>query len=237
MNKLQFDFNHQNFSVTLPDEAARSVWAEIFKEREYKAAETTIISAQEPIVDVGAHIGLFVLYARALNSNVPIYALEPELENFKLLNKNIKENKLSQIKTFQVALGGNSEEVELVLSQDSHNHRLVTAPNPDFIEEKEGILKQVVKMHSLRAFFDQENIKIASLLKMDIEGGEYDVFSACLPGDFARLRAVIMEYHNYSGLNYKAIEVQLRENGFGVRIFPSKFDKKMGFIFAKNKRI
>ena len=46
MNKLQFDFNHQNFSVTLPDEASRSVWTEIFKEREYKAAEATIISAQ-----------------------------------------------------------------------------------------------------------------------------------------------------------------------------------------------
>jgi hypothetical protein len=46
-----------------------------------------------------------------------------------------------------------------------------------------------------------------------------------------------MEYHNYSGLNYKSIEIQLRENGFGVQIFPSKFDKKMGFIFAKNKRI
>ena len=72
---------------------------------------------------------------------------------------------------------------------------------------------------------------------MDIEGGEYEVISACMPADFARFKTIIMEYHNYSGFNYKEIENQFRENGFGVQIFPSKFDKKMGFIFAKTKRI
>jgi hypothetical protein len=105
------------------------------------------------------------------------------------------------------------------------------------LESVEFSETQSVQIHSLRDFLDNEKIKIVSLLKMDIEGGEYGVFSACMPADFARIKTVIMEYHNYSGSHYKEIETQLRENGFGVQIFPSKFDKKMGFIFAKNKRI
>jgi hypothetical protein len=29
----------------------------------------------------------------------------------------------------------------------------------------------------------------------------------------------------------------LREHGFSVQVFPSRFDKKLGFIFALNKRL
>ena len=34
----------------------------------------------------------------------------------------------------------------------------------------------------------------------------------------------------------REIEEKLRTNGFTVQVFPSKFDKTMGFIFAHNKR-
>ena len=238
MNKITFNFNSRELQATLPDSAAQSVWAEIFKEREYKTAEEIIKGAVNPIVDVGAHVGLFSLYIRALNDSAPIYALEPEIDNFNLLNNNIKDNKLKKIKTFQVALGGREGESHLLVSVDSHNHRLVDAPSDELIEHlDEQPVTQIVKMHALRDFLNKQNIDKVSLLKMDIEGGEYDVFSACMPEDFARVGVVIMEYHNYAGLNYKQIEAQLRANGFGVQIFPSKFDKKMGFIFARNKRI
>ncbi|EKD42867.1 MAG: methyltransferase FkbM family [uncultured bacterium] len=236
MQKINFEFNHHKFVASLPDLAAQSVWTEIYKEREYEAAEQVIRDAVEPVIDVGAHIGLFDLYVRSLNTNVPIFALEPEIDNFALLNKNIEDNNLKKIKCFPVALGGRSGETRLMVSVDSHNHRLLDVPSDEVMTEKEPIT-QVVKIISLRDFLDQHKIKMVSLLKMDIEGGEYDVFSACMPNDFARLGTVILEYHNYAGFNYKELENQFRINGFGVQIFPSKFDKKMGFIFARNKRI
>lgn len=235
MKKQNIKFNFANLSVALPDQAGESVLAEIFKEREYKIAESVIASAHEPILDIGAHVGLFSMYARLLNPSVVIYALEPETNNFKFLKDNIQENKLKDIKLFQIALGGRTEKIDLVLSKDSHNHHLLSSPEYDISSEDSNT--QTVQVYSLRDFLDQEKIKRISLLKMDIEGGEYEVFSALMPADFARIESVIMEYHNYSGFNYKTIETQLRENGFGVQVFPSKFDKKMGFIFAKNKRI
>ena len=238
MNKIKFKFNSVDLTASLPDEAAQSVWAEIFKEREYKICEEIVRDATDPVVDVGAHVGLFALYTRALSSKVSIFALEPETDNFAMLNANIKDNKLTKIKTLQIALGNRTGETHLLVSLDSHNHRVVNAPSDEFIEEKDiQPLTEIVKTFTLRDFLDKQKIEKVSLLKMDIEGGEYDVFSACLPEDFARIGNIIMEYHNYGGLNYKEIEIQLRINGFGVQIFPSKFDKKMGFIFARNKRI
>ncbi|MFA6424464.1 MAG: FkbM family methyltransferase [Candidatus Magasanikbacteria bacterium] len=238
MIKKQFEFNQHKFSAILPDQAAESVWVEIFKEREYKAADKTIEEAANAIVDVGAHVGLFSLYVRALNHVVPIFALEPEDTNFGLLEQNLKENKLTNIKTLKIALGGRSEHSNLLISSDSHNHRLEGTPSPVQSDIGEVVQNnQTIQIYSLRDFLDINKIKKISLLKMDIEGGEYDVFSACMPADFARIGAIVMEYHNYGSQNYKEIESQLRENGFGVQIFPSKFEKKMGFIFAKNKRI
>lgn len=238
MTKKEFEFNQQTFSAVLPDDASESVWAEIFKEREYKAAELVIGNAVEPILDIGAHVGLFEIYVRSLNKTVPIFAIEPEDTNFKTLQSNIEQNKLTKIKTFKMALGSRSESGRLVVSSDSHNHRLESAPlSGEPIDEGDTQENQPVEVLSLRDFLDKEKIQTISLLKMDIEGGEYDVFSACMPADFARIKYVIMEYHNYGGLHYKSLETQLRENGFGVQIFPSKFDKRMGFIFARNKRV
>jgi hypothetical protein len=72
---------------------------------------------------------------------------------------------------------------------------------------------------------------------MDIEGGEYELFSGLTPDDFSSIGAIIMEYHNQGKNTYQVIEQALREQGFGVQIFPSRFDKTMGFLWAKNKRV
>ncbi len=237
MEKLQFVFNNKKLSVILPDSAAKSVWSEIFKIREYKSAEMLITDAKESILDVGAHVGMFSMYCRVFNQNVPIFALEPEDNNYKILVENIKNNELKKIKTFQVALGEYSQKIELVISPDSINHKLSSLSIHQTKEEYNNEKHQSVQTHTLRDFIDKEKIKKISLLKMDIEGGEYEVFSACTTYEFRQINAIVMEYHNFADRHYQEIENQLRENGFGVQIFPSKFDKKMGFIFAKNKRV
>ncbi len=71
---------------------------------------------------------------------------------------------------------------------------------------------------------------------MDIEGAEYEILESFLSTDWARIKNIILEYHEQNGRTRGEIEKLLRENGFGVQIFPSKFDKSMGFVWANNKR-
>lgn len=209
------------FKFFLRDEADESVRNEIFKLREYRAADVAIKNAVSPILDVGAHAGFFSLYCRALNPKVKIFAIEPEPKNVAALKKHLKENAVSGVRVAACALAGESGRRELVLSPDSHNHALG------------GPAKNGVLCFSLADFCRKYKIKNVSLLKMDIEGGEFEVLDSAAAADLAMVKNVILEYHNN---NFRPLERKLRENGFSVQRFPSKFDNKMGFLFARNKR-
>ena len=228
MSTKNFTVNQKSITVSIRDDADESVAAEIFKLREYRMAETIISSATLPILDVGAHAGFFTIYARALNATVPIIAIEPEPHNLEAWVNNTKQNKVDSVTLVKGALAKERGERELIRSQDSHNHVLKTK------EKEKGSI-------SVQAYDFKHFTKLApqgfSLIKMDIEGGEYEVFENLDDKDFASIRAIIMEYHDLPGKKHQIIEQILREEGFGVQTFPSKFDKTMGFIWATNKRL
>jgi hypothetical protein len=123
---------------------------------------------------------------------------------------------------------------------------------------------QNIEILSLKDFFEKNKIDKVSLIKMDIEGGEYGIMESLDKETFSRIEAFVLEHHKRScqlpvasskgGLkscqvgvacmrhvqeeerDEKFLERIFRENGFSVQIFPSQFDKKMGFILAKNRR-
>ena len=221
-------FLNQKYQFHLRDEADESVCNEIFKLKEYRIADEAISNAKDPIIDVGAHAGFFTMYARALNPKIKIFAIEPELKNIEAFNAHIAINKISGVKLIAGALAGETGERKLAVSSDSHNHKLID----EF--ERDG---ESAKVHvfSFQDFCTQNKIKKISLMKLDIEGGEYEVFEAMSETDLAIVNYIVLEYH-MGREKSREIEEKLRENGFAVQIFPSKYDKTMGFIFGHNKR-
>ena len=232
MNSYSYNFNNVRFQYYLRDDVDISVFNEIFKFNEYKSSIDKIISANYPIIDIGAHIGFFSIFAYCLNKKINIYGIEPESNNFELLNKNIKENNFNNIKVFNNAIGSETKNGEIIISEDSINHRI-----QNFKIQNSNLKTERVKIFSLSYFFKINKLDRVSLVKMDIEGGEYDVFEKLEEETFLRIESFILEYHNLKNKNYKILEEKLRENGFSVQIFPSQFDKDLGFIFAINKRI
>lgn len=230
----KIEFQKKNFEIFLRPDADESVVAEIFKWQEYRSAEEIISKTVLPILDVGAHIGIFSLYSKALNRTAKIYALEPEEKNFDFLKKNIEANNLCDIKIFKMALAGKTEARKLVVESDSINHHLLPLEDKGAEGEREH---KAVSAISLQDFLNKNSIDLVGLLKLDIEGGEYEIFEKLLPEDFARIQNIILEYHNYNGRNSREIEFILRQNGFGVQIFPSRFDRDLGFLMARNKRV
>ncbi len=245
MQKITLKLGENNWQVYLRDEADQSVFNEIFKLKEYRAAEEIIKTAKHAVVDVGAHIGFFSMYCRSLNKQVKIYAVEPEPDNLEALKQHLDENKILGVKVIAGALAGQTEKRQLQLSADSHNHRLAigeaSSPSgslfPDFIDtDEDGVGKTVVvQAFSFADFCKKNKINKISLLKMDIEGGEYEVFEGMSADDFAVVNCIILEYHKEGG-EHKDLVEKLRINGFGVQVFPSHFDKTMGFVWANNKR-
>lgn len=226
LRKINFEGHKITFEER--DEVDRSVAAEIFKFREYRAAEPAIKSAKT-ILDVGAHVGLFTLYCLAINPTVKIIAMEPEPKNFARLTGTLALNTITSVRATPLALAAKNGHARLLLASDSHNHRL---GHKDDLGE--GI---DVKTASLSGLQKQEKIGQIDLVKMDIEGGEYDVLESWSPADFASVRHIILEYHEGKKDGRKILEKLLRENGFGVQTFPNKFCRRLGFIWASNKRL
>src|SRR3989339_36955 len=138
----------------------------------------------------------------------------------------------TDVKVAVGALSGKTGERLLKISEDSHNHRIL----PDGVVSDPSDMAKITTW-TLRDFCAKNKIKNISLLKMDIEGAEFEVFASLAPEDYLLFKNVILEYHDNRQRNHHLIESLLRENGFGVQKFPSKFDKTMGFIFANNKRL
>ncbi len=238
MQKLTLKLGENNWQVHLRDEADQSVYNEIFKLKEYRAAEEAIKTAKHAIIDVGAHAGFFSMYCRSLNKQVKIFAVEPEPDNLKLLKQHLAENKISGVKVILGAMAAQTEKRQLILSTDSHNHHLAAADGISFFSERlfsdyagadEDADKTItVQAYSFADFRQKNKINKVSLLKMDIEGGEYELFDGMSAGDFAIVNFIILEYHR--GNEHKDLAEKLRANGFGVQVFPSHFDKTMGFI-------
>lgn len=225
MKKINARTPYGEIIATLRDESDQSVFEEIFKDRLYRAAEP-ILKQAKTIIDVGAHIGFFAIYARALNPAAKIFCLEPEPENFVLLEKNLQQNKI-KAKIFQTALSADEkDETDLYISENSHNHTTV-----------QSNLKSIkVKAVTVSNFFAKNKIIGADVVKLDIEGGEFPILSSWDENVYKKIKSIVMEYHEDKNHKAKTLEDILGSNGFSIQKFVSPFDKRFGLLIARNKR-
>ena len=63
---------------------------------------------------IGADVGYYVLLAASLNATVKIFAVEPFPEHFKTLEQNVRENGLTTVRLFNIAVGSSDGTARLV---------------------------------------------------------------------------------------------------------------------------
>jgi FkbM family methyltransferase len=151
---------------------------------EYKS-ENFDIKDTDVIIDVGAHIGLFSLYASQFCKNGLIYSFEPVPENYNLLIDNIKSNDLNQIKSFNRAVSNSNSNVKLYLNDDEAGHSM-------FSKSSKTI---TVDSISLQQIFDDNNIENCNFLKLDCEGTEYEILQNLPLSYFDKIEKIVIEYH------------------------------------------
>ncbi|MFA5358897.1 MAG: FkbM family methyltransferase [Patescibacteria group bacterium] len=230
MYPIKVKFKNQLVGLQYRDDADQSVINEIYKYQEYRCAEEAIITAVDSVVDVGAHGGYFSFYARILNPKVKIYALEPERENIKFFARQMKDGGWKNITLIEAALAEKTGKRELVRATDSHNHRLALPG-----EKVDGKIN-IVQVYSFADFCVSYKIDKIFLMKIDIEGGEHELLASLKDDDWKKIEALVIEYHNKRKDDFLRLENIIRQRGYGVQVFPSRFDKSMGIIFARRKK-
>jgi FkbM family methyltransferase len=120
----------------------------------------------------------------------------------------------SNVKLIQKAIS--DEDGVLDIFEDPNNS-LVSSLHQN--ESKNLVNKNTVQSITLDSLFNDEKIEKVSLLKMDIEGGEYKAFSSISDYNLKKIDFMIVEFHeNYGGLLRDSILDKLESNGFSYQI-------------------
>jgi FkbM family methyltransferase len=124
--------------------------------------------ARQPsiIVDAGANVGMSAAYFSLRYPNAKIVAIEPEPSNFDILCKNAKL--FTKIIPINAALWSHNGAVQLKDGGGGHWGTRVTEASA----RSEGSIRCV----SLRALLEELRIDWVDLMKVDVEGAEYEIF-------------------------------------------------------------
>jgi FkbM family methyltransferase len=139
------------------------------------------------ILDCGAHVGLASIYFATKYPNAQIHAFEADPDIAKMLTENIKSFGLKSVKIHPQAVWINKEGVFFNMSGDDSG----------FICDKD--LENLQKVPSIRLKQIIENQHV-DLLKLDIEGAEYDVIKDCDEA-LANVKNIIIEVHKFRDHN------------------------------------
>jgi FkbM family methyltransferase len=149
--------------------AFHGLYREIFQWKVYKPDWKDV----HTIVDIGANIGMFALYARNHAPTADIECYEPQLEACRCIRKSLG------IQAMPVAI------------TDSNSPILISA---DF-EGDPGATRYGIKKNYTRALSIQAKLiinKNTDLVKIDVEGGEYDILSSV---NLRFIRKLLIELH------------------------------------------
>ena len=184
------------------------------------------IQESDIIIDIGAHIGTFTMYAAKLANKGKVYSFEPCLENFLLLERNCKLNDVKNVTLSQYGIYGKKGTAKLFLDEKSECHNI-------YRKSKEVVSIECI---TLKDIFDTNKIQLCNFLKIDCEGAEYDVLFNTPADYFERIEKIALEYHDFfcDGKRWCQLVTFLGKKGFKVNIKPFSFDR--GILHAENIR-
>ena len=193
----------------------------IWLTREYEAPGFEI-KENDTIIDVGGHIGLFMLFCEQFCHKGKIYCFEPASDNYKIFLDNTKLNNFKNVFPFNIAVSKQDGKIPLYLNDDTSGHSI-------FLKNSNSIQVDSI---TLQKIFDLNNIEKCNLLKLDCEGSEYEIIDSLPESYFSMIDKMIIEYHfaeKYPKLLTNLIK-KLERTSFSVDV--KKLSGDMGLIFA-----
>jgi FkbM family methyltransferase len=161
-----------------------AIFKQVFYDRQYFLERLSGIKA-DYIIDAGANIGLASVYFSQQFPAAKIVALEPEKENFKLLEKNTIN--YPNVICSDEGLWYREENIQI-----SNPESLAAS----FIVEAKT--DATVKGITVNTLLERYQWPYIDILKMDIEGAEKEIFS--VPAEWLKkIKLLIIELHD----NYK----------------------------------
>lgn len=186
------------------------------------------ISVRNPktIIDIGANIGTYCLYASRKYPNAKIYSYEPSRNTFEMLSENIKNNNNSGVKVYR--LGVADREGKGIL------YSVAASGLSSLLINREGSSQEKVDLTTLKKIFEKKRIRKCDILKIDCEGGEYEILFSLPDAIFAKIKNIILEYHDkVKNHNHDELVELLKLKKFKIKAKKHAIEEDIGIIYAK----
>ena len=149
-------------------------------------------------IDIGANCGVATIILAKQNPLSTIYSFEPDPRVFHVLKLNTEANNLQNVILFNAAVSKKGiSHLELCI------HPQYSGGNTTYSDEKHfhDFFNSTVKTFqvdakSLDQLIDQYNISEIELLKIDCEGGEYDILYDSVAFTQNKIKNMVGEFHN-----------------------------------------
>ncbi len=159
------------------------------------------------VVDVGAHVGIFAVYAGARSDTVICY--EAHDANYARTLRNVRLNSLPNVLAFQQAIGGSRAMRKLSLhATTSYGHTLY--PEDDY----NGADTMMVKTITLEDIFSSNRLQHVNTLKLHCEGAEYEILANASQAVLEKIDTIVIKH---SGYNCTELGTFLNARGFEVK--------------------
>jgi FkbM family methyltransferase len=160
---------------------------EIFLNEEYGRVNDGAV-----IIDVGANIGVFTVFAMTTARDVRVFAYEPSAEFYPTLLQNLRLNAgCGRAHSFNLAVAADDRGRDLYLDSDAFFF-------PTLVRARDSRSQESERVNSLTLAQIMESNKLdeVDLLKMDCEGSEYEILYSSPGSHLRRIKEIRMEYHN-----------------------------------------
>ncbi|MBT4701829.1 MAG: FkbM family methyltransferase, partial [Rhodospirillaceae bacterium] len=221
------------------------LYDEIFVQKTY-AKEGLTFPDDAVVIDIGANIGMFSLFAAGFSKNARIFACEPSPVTFDVLEKNLKlyapgatplpigiaeedgEAEFTFYPESSVFSGFHAEDTEdrealraIVANEITNTDRLQGAGDSE--QYLDAMLNHRLKretytcqLRSVSSLIAEQGLERVDLLKVDAEKCELQVLAGISEADWPKIKQIVVEVHDKTRNSLDEVEEILRSRGFKI---------------------
>jgi FkbM family methyltransferase len=169
---------------------------EIFINDDYKFSGSR--NSKLKIIDIGANIGFFSIYAAVNYPASQIYSFEPYPPTYARLIDNLRRNNIKNVKPFPYA----------VSDKAGCNTMLTGTFDEGLYETTE------VDSISFESIFEMTGERKFDMAKIDCEGSEYGIILNSSPGALQNINEFVIEVHEVKGFDKNDLIKRFHEIGY-----------------------
>lgn len=179
------------------------------------------------VIDIGAALGDYSVWAAKQLTSGRLIAVEPYPPSVSLLRSNLDKNRVINAEIYAGAVGAESGTTSLKVEEG----RVVQNSTATQANSSRTVEVNTVNLGDLFKTFE---VSRCDYLKMDCEGGEYDILFSAKPEMLNRIDRICMEVHDgMTNHNHMEMIQFLEKTGYSTRLTPNPVHHDLAYLYAE----